>query len=167
MCFLQICLIQCWLISSSGLYSSRAWWPLKPYFCSWATRQFCESYTRHPGFHRFSAQGSLQFFLEHSFEKFYKLFWIQACPEGIGTNGTHRSHARCHPCPIPQPVKVGHTTRVYVPQSFWTVVWVLLRPTRKDQWKCCEMGPTVFCPHPREARGHVHSSQGKSPAPRS
>ena len=118
MCFLQICLIQCWLISSSGLYSSRAWWPLKPYFCSWATRQFCESYTRHPGFHRFSAQGSLQFFLEHSFEKFYKLFWIQACPEGIGTNGTQRSHARCHPCPIPQPVKVGHTTRAYVPQSF-------------------------------------------------
>ena len=41
--------------------------PLKPYFCSWATRKFCESYTRHPGFHRFSAQGSLQFFLEHSF----------------------------------------------------------------------------------------------------
>ena len=66
MCFLQICLIQCLLISSSGLYPSRAWWPLKPYFFSWATRKFCESYTRHPGFHRFSAQSSLQFFLEHS-----------------------------------------------------------------------------------------------------
>ena len=80
---------------------------------------------------------------------FYKLFWTQACPEGIGTNGTHRSHARCHPYPIPQPVKVGHTTGVYVPYSFWTVVWVLLRPTRTDQWKCCEMGPTVFRPYPR------------------
>ena len=62
----------------------------------------------------------------------YKLFWKQACPEGIGTNGTHRSHARCHPYPIPQPVKVGHTTGVYVPYSFRTVVWVLLRPTRTD-----------------------------------
>ena len=63
----------------------------------------------------------------------YKLFWTQACPEGMGTNGTHRSHARCHPYPIPQPVKVGHTTRVYVSYSFRTVVWVLLRPTRTDQ----------------------------------
>ena len=25
----------------------------------------------------------------------------------MGTNGTHRSHARCHPYPIPQPVKRG------------------------------------------------------------
>jgi len=64
---------------------------------------------------------------------FYKLFRTQACPEGIGTNGTHRSHARCHPYPIPQPVKVGHTTGVYFPYSFRTVVWVLLRPTRTDQ----------------------------------
>ena len=53
--------------------------------------------------------------------------------QGIGTNGTHRSHARCHPYPIPQPVKVGHTTGVYVPYSFRTVVWVILRPTRTDQ----------------------------------
>ena len=66
-------------------------------------------------------------------EKFFKLFWTQACPEGIGTNGTLRSHARCHLYPIPQPVKVGHTTRVSVPHSFRTVVWVLLRPTRTDQ----------------------------------
>ena len=54
---------------------------------------------------------------------FYKLFWTQACPEGIGTNGTQRSHARCHPYPIPQPVKVGHTTGVYIPYSFRTVVY--------------------------------------------
>ena len=84
MCFLQICLIQCWLISSSGLYSSRAWWPLKPYFFSWATRKCCESYTRHPGFHRFSAQSSLQFFLEHSLAPWLQLhniwtFWWCYC----------------------------------------------------------------------------------------
>ena len=29
-----------------------------------------------------------------------------------------RSHARCHPYPIPQFVKVGHTTGVYGPYSF-------------------------------------------------
>ena len=29
----------------------------------------------------------------------YQLFWTQACPEGMCTNGTHRSHARYHPCP--------------------------------------------------------------------
>ena len=63
------------------------------------------------------------------FSLFYQLFWTQACPEGMGTNGTHSSHARCHPYPIPQPVKVGHTTGVYDPYSFRTVVQVLLRPT--------------------------------------
>ena len=59
-----------------------------------------------------------------------------------------RSHARCNPYPIPQPVKVGHTTEVYVPYSFQTVAWVLLCPTRTDQWKCFETGPTVFRPYP-------------------
>ena len=53
--------------------------------------------------------------------------------QGMSKNGTHRSHARCHPYQIPQPVEVGHTTGVYVPYSFRTVVWVLLRPTRTDQ----------------------------------
>ena len=70
------------------------------------------------------------------FVLFCKLFWTQACPEEKGTNGTHRSHARCHPYPIPKSVEVGHTTGVYVPYSFRTVVWVLLRPT-------------VFHPYPR------------------
>ena len=28
-------------------------------------------------------------------------------------------------------------------------MWVLLRPTRTNQWQCCETGPTVFCPYPR------------------
>ena len=43
---------------------------------------------------------------------FYQLFWAQACPEGMGTNETHRSHARCYSYPIPQSVRVGHTTGV-------------------------------------------------------
>ena len=42
------------------------------------------------------------------FSFFYQHFWTQACPEGIGTNGTHRSHARCHPYPIPQPAEPRH-----------------------------------------------------------
>ena len=60
-----------------------------------------------------------------------------------------RSHARCHPYPTPQPVKVGHTTGAYDPYSFRIVMWVLLRPTRTNQWKCCETGPTGFRPNPR------------------
>ena len=40
-----------------------------------------------------------------------------------------RSHASCHLYPIPHPVKVGHTTRVYDPYSFRIVMWVLVRPT--------------------------------------
>ena len=62
-----------------------------------------------------------------------------------------RSHARCHPYPIPQPVKVGHTTGVYDPYSFRIVMWVLLRPMKNKPVKvpCCETGPTVFRPYPR------------------
>ena len=60
-----------------------------------------------------------------------------------------RSHARCNPYPIPQPVKVGHTTGVYDPYSFRIVMLVLVRPTRTNRWKCGETGPTVFCPYPR------------------
>ena len=33
----------------------------------------------------------------------------------------------------PSPGEVGHTTGVYVPYSFRTVVWVLLRPTTTNQ----------------------------------
>ena len=47
------------------------------------------------------------------------------------------------------PVKVDHTTGVYKPYSFWIVMWVLLRPTRTNQWKCFETGPTVFRLYPR------------------
>ena len=61
-------------------------------------------------------------------------FQAQGRREGMVTKGTHRSHARCHPNTIPQPVKVGHTTGVYVPYSFRTVLCVLLHPTRTYQW---------------------------------
>ena len=33
--------------------------------------------------------------------------------------------------------------------SFRIMMRVLLRPTRTNQWKCCETGPTVFRPYPR------------------
>ena len=81
----------------------------------------------------------------------YQLFWTQACTEGMCTTGL-RSHARCHPYPIPQPVKVGHSTGVYNPYSFRIVMWVPLPqvlPTRTNQWKCCETEPTDFRPYPR------------------
>ena len=60
-----------------------------------------------------------------------------------------RFHARCHPYPIPQPIKVRHTTGVCDPYSFRIVMWVLICPTRTNQWKCCETGPMVFRPYPR------------------
>ena len=59
------------------------------------------------------------------------------------------TYARSHPYPIPQPVKVGHTTGVYDPYSFRIVMGVLLRLTRTNQCKCCETGTTVFCPFPK------------------
>ena len=60
---------------------------------------------------------------------------------------TGDSYARCHPYPIPQPLKVGNISRVHIPYPSRTVVWVLLHPT--DQWKCWETRPTVFHPYPR------------------
>ena len=61
-----------------------------------------------------------------------------------------RSHARRHTYPIPQPIKVGHTTGVYDPYSFRIIVmWVILCPTWTNQCKCYETGPTVFHPYPR------------------
>ena len=52
------------------------------------------------------------------YQLIYQLFWTQACLEGMCTNGTHGSHASCHPKPLPQPLKVGHTIGVYDPYSF-------------------------------------------------
>ena len=44
-----------------------------------------------------------------------------------------RSHAKCHPYPLPQPVKVCHTTGVYNPYSFRIVMVVPLHPTRTNE----------------------------------
>ena len=41
----------------------------------------------------------------------------------------------------PRPGAVYYTTGVDVSFSFRIVVWVLLCPTRTNQWKCCETGP--------------------------
>ena len=53
----------------SRLCSSRAWWPLVPNFCPWATENlpsFTKSYAGHPRFYRFWELSSLQCSLEHS-----------------------------------------------------------------------------------------------------
>ena len=77
----------------------------------------------------------------------YQLFWTQACPEGMCTNGTQV------PCEVPfllNPTTrnyVGHTTGVHYPYSFPIVDF--LRSTRTNPLKCCETGPTVFRPYPR------------------
>ena len=55
-----------------------------------------------------------------------QLFWTRL-PKG-NVHERDSSHAGCHPYPIPQPIKVDHTS-----YSFQTVMWVLLRPTRTNQ----------------------------------
>ena len=53
-------------------------------------------------------------------------------------------HARFHPYPVPQCVKVGHTTGVYNPYSFRIVMWVLLHPTQSfPQGKYSILFPTI------------------------
>ena len=75
-------------------------------------------------------------------------FWTQACPEGMCTSATQ---VLCEVPSLPNPTthKGCHTTGVYDHYSFRIVMWVLLCPTRTNQWNCCEMGPTVFHPYPR------------------
>ena len=65
-----------WSLNFQGcaLHCSRAWWPLVPNFCSWASRKSYKSYAGHLGFYRFRALGSLQFFLEQSLD-FLLMFW--------------------------------------------------------------------------------------------
>ena len=67
-----------------------------------------------------------------SFPFFYQLFWTQACPEGMCTNGTQVPR-EVPSLPNPQPVKVGHTAGVDDPYSFRIVMWLLLSPTRTNQ----------------------------------
>ena len=67
-------------------------------------------------------------------------------------SGLPRGNVHKHPYTIPQAVKVGHTTGVYDPYSFSIVLFVLLCPTKTNQGKCREMGPTVFLPYPRKLK---------------
>ena len=75
-------------------------------------------------------------------------FMNTGLPRGNGQEGDS--------CPIRGAIptqshnRVDHTTGVYVPYSFRTAVWVLLRPTRTDYWKCCETGLTVSRPYLEE-----------------
>ena len=69
-------------------------------FVSWKGYFFWKGYAGEEIIATLGFQSSLSFW-------FYQLFRTQACPNRMGTNGTHRSHARCHPYPIPQPIKRG------------------------------------------------------------
>ena len=64
----------------------------------------------------------------------------------MGKNGTHRSHTRCHPYPIPQPVKLGHTTGVYT------------SPTLFERW--CGYGFSPLCEKTRKSN-HLQMSLQK------
>ena len=59
--------------------------------------------------------------------------------------GTHKRAGLQFKCVLtdnpPRPGEVYYTTGVDVSFSFRIVVWVLLCPTRTNQWKCCETGP--------------------------
>jgi len=79
--------------------------------------------------------------LQHLFNHFHHMVW------NTQQSGLQFKCVLTDNPPIPR--YVGHTAGVYVPYSFRTVVWVLLRPTRTNQWKCCETGPTVFRPYLR------------------
>ena len=71
-----------------------------------------------------------------------------ACPEGMCTKGTQVPfEVPCLPNPTTHKGWPHHWG--YDPYSFRTAMWVLLHPTRTNQWKCCEMGPMVFRPYPR------------------
>ena len=77
---------------------------------------------------------------------FYQLFWTQACPNGMGTNRTHRSHARCHPYPIPQPVKRGWPHHWGLRRLLFSNIGVgsFTRPTHEQISESA-----VFRPYPR------------------
>ena len=63
--------------------------------------------------------------------------WLPRTQDNLITStiwcGTHNRAGLQFKCVLtdnpPSPGEVGHTTGVYVPYSFRTVVWVLLRPT--------------------------------------
>ena len=79
----------------------------------------------------------------------YKLFWTQACPEGMCTNGTQV------PCEVPSPPTP--TTRKGWPQHqglgplLFSISDVGSFMSHKNKSvKCCDTGPTVFRPYQSE-----------------
>ena len=68
----------------------------------------------------------------------YQLFWTQASPEGMCTNGTQV------PCEVPS--LPNPTTRKGWPHHRGRV---LLHPTRTNLGRSCETRHTVFRPYPR------------------
>ena len=78
----------------------------------------------------------------------YQLFWTQANPEGMCTNGTQ---VPCEVPSLPNPTtrKGWPHHRGLRPLLFSNSDGGSLRPTRTNQWKCCEMGPTVSRPYQR------------------
>ena len=61
-------------------------------------------------------------------------------PININPSITHPAHERLY-----------HTTGLYTPYSLWTKqqCGCFYIPQDSEQWKSCEMGPTVFRPYPR------------------
>ena len=84
------------------------------------------------------------------------LFWALRPAQRKCVRTGLRSHSRCHPYRIPQRVMVGHTTGVYDFYSFRIVMWVILRPTRTNQGKCCEKGTYGFSSLSEKTRKSKH-----------
>ena len=67
--------------------------------------------------------------------------WNRTCvPININPSITHPAHERLY-----------HTTGLYTPYSLWTKqqCGCFYIPQDSEQWKSCEMGPTVFRPYSR------------------
>ena len=53
----------------------------------------------------------------------------------------------------PSPGRVSHTTAVYVPYSFRTVVWVIYLSHEPDKKNCCETGTSFLSKKTRKSNG--------------
>ena len=79
----------------------------------------------------------------------YQLFWTQAYPEGMCINGTQVS---CEVPSLPNPTtRQGWPHHRNLRPLLFLRNWCgfFFRPTRTNQWKCCEMEPAVFRSYPR------------------
>ena len=78
----------------------------------------------------------------------YQLFWTQASPEGMCTNGTQ---VPCEVPSLPNPTtrKGWPHHRGLRPLLFSNCYVGSFTSHKKKSVKCCEMGPTVFRPYQR------------------